>query len=256
VWERARADRPNDPRLQSAYEHLLAAEGSDWFWWFGEPFHSAEDAIFDRLFRAHLRGAYAELDEPAPPALDSPVGEAEAAPSSLAPWAFIHPPIAPTGRPPSFFAWRGAGRYEVPRGAAMADRPLVEAIHFGFDRATLFLRLDLAPEHKRELDDATLEVSLSLKARQLRLTLIPHEWQLEEAADGGWRALGRGGPAAVHRTLELGVPFARLGAEPGDRIELSFRLRRGEVALARYPADGTLTLTVPDASFEADHWSA
>ena len=156
-WERARADGAEAARLEQAYEHLLAAEGSDWFWWFGEPFHSAEDSIFDRLFRAHLRGAYAALGEPAPPALDEPVSSAATASATsrvIAPWAFIKPTIAPTGRPPAFYSWHGAGRYEVPRGAAMAELPAIETIHFGFDPRTLYLRLDPNPARARELDGA------------------------------------------------------------------------------------------------------
>jgi alpha-amylase/alpha-mannosidase (GH57 family) len=255
-WERARASGVDETKLQKSYDHLLAAEGSDWFWWFGEPFHSAEDSIFDRLFRAHLRGAYAALDEPAPPALDEPVSRAAASANVTAPWAFISPHIAPTGRPPAFYAWHGAGRYEIPRGAAMAEQPLVDTIHFGFDASTLYLRLDPAPSRARELEGATLEIDINVEKRQLRLTVVPHEWQLDEAVDHSWRPLGRGGPAALHRSLELGIPFSRLGVNAADRLELSFRLRRGELILARYPADGSLAVQVPDSSFEADHWSA
>jgi len=43
-----------------------AAEGSDWFWWFGEGHSSNQDAIFDRLFREHLCGIYKALNEPVP----------------------------------------------------------------------------------------------------------------------------------------------------------------------------------------------
>jgi len=45
---------------------LYAAEGSDWFWWFGEGHSSNQDAIFDRLFREHLCGIYKALNEPVP----------------------------------------------------------------------------------------------------------------------------------------------------------------------------------------------
>jgi alpha-amylase/alpha-mannosidase (GH57 family) len=255
-WERARSDGPNDERLSAAYQHLLAAEGSDWFWWFGEPFHSAEDAIFDRLFRAHLRGAYAALGEAAPPALDEPVGRSTAAPSLMQPWAYIRPPIARTGRPPSFYAWRGAGRFEVPRGAAMSELPLVETIFFGFDPHTLFLRVVPSAARAAELDSVILEVEVTLDGRQLRLTAASDEWELDEADGTTWRSLGRGGPAALHRSLELGVPFARLGAVPGQPLELVFRLRRGQVVLGRYPADGSIVLKSPDGSFESENWSA
>src|SRR5262249_24071137 len=65
-----------------AREHLLVAEGSDWFWWFGEPFHSAEDRIFDHLFRARLAAAYRAAGLTAPPALELPIGGGVLKPAS------------------------------------------------------------------------------------------------------------------------------------------------------------------------------
>ena len=50
------------PAVERAHQSLLAAEGSDWFWWFGSDQESRNDAAFDELFRAHLRGAYQALD--------------------------------------------------------------------------------------------------------------------------------------------------------------------------------------------------
>ena len=41
-----------------AFEALYAAEGSDWFWWFGDDQDSGNDALFDDLFRMHLANTY------------------------------------------------------------------------------------------------------------------------------------------------------------------------------------------------------
>jgi alpha-amylase/alpha-mannosidase (GH57 family) len=80
VQEAARAahdghDRPDKPdeRVAKAREHLLVAEGSDWFWWFGEPNSSAEDPLYDELFRGHLKAAYAALGATPPEGLDTPI---------------------------------------------------------------------------------------------------------------------------------------------------------------------------------------
>lgn len=66
-------------------ESLLAAEGSDWFWWFGGDQESRNDAVFDELFRAHLKGVYTALDIEPPDALD----DAIVAHPIL--WTFTHP---------------------------------------------------------------------------------------------------------------------------------------------------------------------
>ena len=49
-----------------ALEELLIAEGSDWFWWYGDDHSSDHDADFDDLFRRHLRNAYAALGAAVP----------------------------------------------------------------------------------------------------------------------------------------------------------------------------------------------
>ncbi len=41
-----------------AWRALLAAEGSDWFWWLGDDQDSGRDDFFDGLFFSHLRSAY------------------------------------------------------------------------------------------------------------------------------------------------------------------------------------------------------
>ncbi len=51
---------------ERAFEEILVAEGSDWFWWYGDDHSSDHDREFDDLFRRHLRNAYAALDVPVP----------------------------------------------------------------------------------------------------------------------------------------------------------------------------------------------
>jgi len=46
-------NKPSE-KLDRAWEELAVAEGSDWFWWFGDDHSSAQDGLFDRLFRKHL----------------------------------------------------------------------------------------------------------------------------------------------------------------------------------------------------------
>lgn len=53
----------------AAFEALYMAEGSDWFWWFGDDQESGNDDEFDDLFRTHLRNVYSSLGAEAPAAL-------------------------------------------------------------------------------------------------------------------------------------------------------------------------------------------
>jgi alpha-amylase/alpha-mannosidase (GH57 family) len=53
---------------------LMRAEGSDWFWWFGDDNHTSQQNIFDELFRAHLTDCYKYLGLPIPAELNQPIG--------------------------------------------------------------------------------------------------------------------------------------------------------------------------------------
>lgn len=65
--------------FHTAYEDLMIAEGSDWFWWFGEDNNSANDLEFDRLFRERLRKIYRGVGLEPPAELDLPICSADAA---------------------------------------------------------------------------------------------------------------------------------------------------------------------------------
>lgn len=59
--------RGGDPgQLAAATDAMLWAQGSDWFWWFGDDQDSGDDAYFDRAFRELLGQVYDALGEPRP----------------------------------------------------------------------------------------------------------------------------------------------------------------------------------------------
>lgn len=244
-FDRALSDGATAEQRESAYERLLAAEGSDWFWWFGEPFHSMEDALFDALFRAHLAGAYQALGLAPPRELDEPVASHRPvdAAALTPPRAFIRPHIGAA----RFYDWQGAGRYRVPRGAAMADSPLVAAVVFGFDKSTLYLRLEPSDGHAAAVAAARVEVEVAVGDKRVVVR------STKEALTVDDRPAGKNAHGA---TVELAVPFALLGARANDRLALVFRLFDDRAALARYPADGAIAITVPGDEFEAENWSA
>ncbi|MBX7154177.1 MAG: glycoside hydrolase family 57 protein [Candidatus Kapaibacterium sp.] len=58
---------------QESMEHIYIAEGSDWYWWYGND-HSADTRyMFDELFRYHLQCVYELYEEPVPSVLKKPI---------------------------------------------------------------------------------------------------------------------------------------------------------------------------------------
>lgn len=56
-----------------ATRQLAIAEGSDWFWWFGDHNPAASVSDFDKLFRTQLRELYRILGQTVPAELEIPV---------------------------------------------------------------------------------------------------------------------------------------------------------------------------------------
>ncbi len=50
--------RVTNKQWRDAMEHIYVAEGSDWFWWFGDDHQSETRGVFDEVFRYHLRRVY------------------------------------------------------------------------------------------------------------------------------------------------------------------------------------------------------
>src|SRR5882724_1032723 len=127
---------------QKAMQEIYAAEGSDWFWWYGSDFVTDNDLIFDELFRTHLQNVYHICGVPVPDVLKTNICRSEVAREIRKPIDLITPTI--DGLITSYYEWAGAGVYETGRnmGAMYGSERCVEAIHFGADLAAFYLRVD------------------------------------------------------------------------------------------------------------------
>src|SRR5271168_769931 len=134
------------PELKRAYEAVLAAEGSDWCWWYGPEHSSANDTEFDELYRKHLAEIYNALGEQAPDALAQPIKRAPEHGRRESPTA--HLSVKVDGRESSYFEWLGAGFYAADRRtSAMHGRIYVLGdFHYGFSGDHFYLRVDPIPE--------------------------------------------------------------------------------------------------------------
>ena len=140
--EQGDSTAPSEARLAAALEALLAAEGSDWFWWFGPEHSSANDAEFDAFFRKLLSEVYRSLNAEAPDELASPIKRIAEHAERLPPNAFLD--VRVDGRESSYFEWMGSGLYLPEQGeSAMHGRVrLLRQIRYGFSDDKFFLRVD------------------------------------------------------------------------------------------------------------------
>ncbi len=133
---------PKHPNINKAREELFICEGSDWFWWYGEPNSSGKDGLFDYIFRNHLKNIYNLLDLDYPKFLDEPLlGLTSTEPSNY-PKGLISPQIS--GKIDyTVNEWANSGCIEIPDGPVLRESKLFDKICFGNDRENFYLRFYL-----------------------------------------------------------------------------------------------------------------
>lgn len=120
------------------WNELYIVEGSDWFWWFGEPNDSGQDNLFDYLFRKHLQNIYTMIDEPIPDFLKDPLTMMLNSPSRYQK-AKISPIINGNGDSED---WKNAGCIEIPSGPLSDSNQILTKICYGVDNDNLYLKID------------------------------------------------------------------------------------------------------------------
>ncbi|MDP3716877.1 MAG: glycoside hydrolase family 57 protein [Acidobacteriota bacterium] len=224
-------------RRDQAFEELLIAEGSDWFWWYGDDHSSDHDQEFDELFRLHLRNAYAALGVPVPDELYVSNISTGAA-TELSPAGVVS--VRLDGRATSYLEWAGASRPSLVRPAGAmhevaAASPITELL-VGFDAsAGLCLRLAGPVVGLLSSGSATLVVLVS--APDTRQVPVEPAWQ------------------SVDELAEVIIPIDEFEVLRGQRLEFRLQVRaRTNDVLDTVPAGGPWTVIVPGPGSATSDW--
>jgi hypothetical protein len=249
--------------MAQAREELLIAEGSDWFWWYGDDHSSDHDAEFDDLFRRHLRNVYRLLQRPVPDELFlSNISAATGPPPQTDPTGVIRPTI--DGEDTSYFEWLTAGTAEfrdVAGAMHQIDRPnaFLTRLKFGFDPDRLFVRLDAADRIDALLAaGVTLSVTF-LEPEGMRVVVAgtPATSRLEvRGTRDGWTPRPFRGIVVAGSLLELAIPVTDLGA---NLQTLTFVVTASDPAgteIERHPTLRPVLAERPGPDFSARYWTA
>lgn len=145
---------PLNPNIEIARRELFIAEGSDWFWWYGEPNDSGRDNIFDFLFRTHLKNIYRCLGLDTPKYLDFPLSNLSTSKPSKYPLSLITPAIDGKFITREDDIWNSAGCIDIPDGPVLRESKLFDNIRFGNDEENFYLKLHMN-KYIRENADLT-----------------------------------------------------------------------------------------------------
>lgn len=137
-----------------AFEAMFIAEGSDWFWWYGDDQDSGRDEEFDALFRMHLENVYRGLGQEPPEELGRHivprrvVWQAEAPPPRLQAGDLL---LVRSEVPGTVRWWVEAAPGEIhedpllPVGGVMAGASRFQRVLGPFSREAQVVNLELRP---------------------------------------------------------------------------------------------------------------
>jgi alpha-amylase/alpha-mannosidase (GH57 family) len=220
-YDRYRQRHGSSPKLEKIHRILMAAQGSDWFWWYGKDQNSGRDEEFDEAFRGLLKEAYDLMGMTPPPVLDVPIVQVATA-VDQEPTALLTAPL--DGKLGA--AWDAAGRVNAVGGAMAEGQRIFEALRYGWDDTAVYLAFEYAKKPvPMELfvglparSDGKMTASIPF-ASQFRITVDPTSRQA--VLYQGERKLRQLELAAGNRHVELKLPWSAVSAERGESVLLA-----------------------------------
>ncbi len=259
LGEQAKSKKHAPEQLRQSWDELYIAEGSDWFWWFGDSHSCAQDGLFDRLFRKHLQNVYLRLGEEPPPELAKPIKQFGRVHVYSQPTSLLN--VKVDGRK-TYFEWINAGHFQCRTGRgtmAMAREGLIESVYFGFGLDRFCLRLDARGGSVRErLAQAEAIRVVFLQPRAIELLIknlgekrpsiqllknrsVSSETNLEVVSD---------------LILELAIPLRTLGVSVNEPVHFFVELSYPDRPIERVPVESFIETTVPPPEYELIMWQA
>ena len=250
--QKGRPGAPTETAIRQAHESLLAAEGSDWSWWFGPEHSTANDAEFDALYRKHLTGIYLALGQVAPEELAKAIKRRPEHAFQLAPTGFLC--VKVDGRETSYFEWLGAGLYSPERrGGSMHGRVFyLHEMRYGFEEDRFCVRIDTFPETMKELEDPEFRITVS-GAEELVLVVKLQSGRIQDFAVEKARVcllnLESVAVAGFERILEVAIHRTQLDLKGQSKLKLGVALWHGGLPVDVLPAEGLLDVPLGEDNF-------
>ena len=241
--KKGRPDAPSETALKEAHESLLAAEGSDWCWWFGPEHSTANDAEFDALYRKHVTGIYLALGHVTPEELAKPIKHKPEHALQLAPTGPLN--ITVDGRDTSYFEWLGAGLYSPERrGGSMHGRVFyLHELRYGFEEDRFCVRIDPFLDALGELEDPEFRVTIGA-AEEVTIVVKLERGHVQGFAVEKERVCllnpKSAAEAAFGRILEVAIQKDQINLKGQTKFRLGVALWHGGLPVDVLPAEGFL----------------
>ena len=241
---------PLNPNINAARRELFICEGSDWFWWYGEPNDSGRDNIFDYIFREHLKNIYLFLGLNIPEYLDTPLLSAISKPSR-----YPQKEFTPALDGCDDESWLNAGCIKIPDGPVLKESKFFDKICFGYDKDYLYIRLYINEYNKENISNNVNQIYIYTRNQNKKQTLSPirliqktenilpitkekfhNEIQIsifngeinlirlvKSLPNNLWAiSSSKNIQAIYHKYVDISIPFDDISVDSGDTLEFLF----------------------------------
>ncbi len=129
--------------LKKVMEQVYIAEGSDWFWWYGDTHIAENKGDFDVLFRWHIGNIYELLGLKVPEEVNVPIGKAYRVGKVVKQEGEVKPSI--DGKVSTEEEWKKAGYYDASGSMSTMHQvgEILDRLWYGSDEDNVYFRCDL-----------------------------------------------------------------------------------------------------------------
>lgn len=250
-------------RLREAWEDIYAAQGSDWYWWFGDTHWTSQLSLFDELFRKHLMRVYTLLGMEPPLELFSPVAKAKDTGSAFPEAYFQIPPIV-DGKDSHYYEWKPAVSFDPGKeGGAMraAEISRIHRVWYGCDEETFYVRIDpdsLPPEAAAWEVRTTAPISLQFRfVREngsVKATLRKASEEDKVATQDIDLSDSVQVRCAADRVFEVGIGWDILETDGAKTLSFTVGMETADGKFERFPTHSHLGLTLPQGDRPSRFW--
>ena len=245
-----------DKDLSDAWEEIYIAEGSDWNWWYGDEHHTETKDIFDEIYRNHLISVYFKIGKEPPAFLFVPITKImrEIRPETE-PKGFIYPKI--DGKVTGYFEWLEAGKFNLQKmgGSMHKSEGLISYLYFGFNRQSLFLRIDpYCTQDKFEGIKIQIQI---LEPKRVKIVCNNLKERLAEVfvqEDEKWFKKEEIDTVAFEHIFEIELPFNVIEVKQEEDILFFIEILKNSYFIERAPDTGFIKIHVPKPEFDKEMW--
>ena len=208
-----------------------AAEGSDWFWWYGDDHFSIQADVFDKLFRTHLVNIHRLLKLNVPSELFTPIKSVKNSGIITRPSSYVSPTIE--GRITNFFEWLGAGEFDLKSdaGSMHAGGDTLQRLLYGFDEKNLYIALK---SDFSTLTDTICQIDVSFGDEKKSFNIDLNEKKGSK----------HGMVYAISHILEASIPLKNF--KSAEKIYLEFKLIQNGVVIEKAPLYNAVEVNIAD----------